>query len=134
MTGNKGGRPPSYTSVEELEKIVEDYFETETRPTLSGLAYHMGIDRKTLYNYSKSKEFFPTIKRARDKMIYLYEQMMIHDKDKNVTGIIFALKNWGWSDKTDITSGGETIRPILGGISDDSNNSNEQTSEVSEED
>ena len=54
-----GGRPPKYETVEELEKIIYEYFDEckkEKRPyTMSGLAYALGVDRRTLLNYSKDE-------------------------------------------------------------------------------
>ena len=135
MAKNKGARPPLWTDPKALEALIDLYFEEAVQPTLAGLAYSIGIDRGTLYNYEKKDEFFHTIKEARDRMLRVYEGLLIYQGKANVAGIIFALKNTGWSDKTDITSGGEAIRPILGGITkDDSNTSDNETGETSKED
>ena len=134
MSKHPGGRPKKYTNEEDLAKDIDRYFKEETKPTLSGLAYFLDMDRQTLYNYAKDEQFFDTIKKARNRMVNLYEQWLLHNpKDKSITGIIFALKNWGWSDKTDITSGGEKIKPILGGISDDSNTSDNKAEQAPQE-
>ena len=82
-----GGRPPLYTDVEELETLIEAYFESpevkfthkETgqvinRPTMSGLAIALDMDRKSLYNYSKKEKFFPTINKARARVEAALEQ------------------------------------------------------------
>jgi len=101
-----GGRPKLYTNVDELSVIVEDYFDTEAMmkmgdneifaPTMSGLAYHLDMDRKSLLNYSKDEKFFPTIKKARERVHKALEQRLYGN---NVTGIIFNLKNnFGWKD------------------------------------
>lgn len=105
-----GGRPPIWTSPQILQKLIENYFTSEKLPTLSGLAYSLDISRSTLYNYAEKDEFLDTIKKARARIEMIYEGMMIHG-GANVTGVIFALKNMGWADKTDIdhTSKGEKI-------------------------
>lgn len=102
----KVGRPKLFTDVSEVEAIIEDYFETDAfmgegdnrvyAPTMSGLAYHLGMDRKSLLTYSKDELFLPTIKRARDRVAVALEQRLFGN---NVTGIIFNLKNnFGWKD------------------------------------
>ncbi len=105
------GRPLKFNSVKELDDAIEAYFNDlqNTRKTLSGLAVFLGCDRKTLYNYKERDEFFPSIKKALAFMETIYEEKMIYDGSP--TGVIFALKNFGWSDKTetDITTGGEKI-------------------------
>lgn len=132
MAGDiKEGRPPTWTNPEVLKKLVDNYFENEKEPTLSGLALALDIDRKTLYNYSLKDEFFPIIKKARDKVEKRYEDILIN-KDRP-TGVIFALKNMGWADRTetDITSGGEKIIPL---IDVRNNHSNSEVEESPKED
>lgn len=100
------GRKKKYTDVDEVEAIIADYFDTEAymgegdnrmfAPTMSGLAYHLDIDRKTLLNYSHEDLFFLTIKKARERVHKALEQRLYGN---NVTGIIFNLKNnFGWKD------------------------------------
>jgi hypothetical protein len=107
-----GGRPMIWNKPEDLQKQVDEYFLSTDRWTLSGLAVHIGIDRKTLYNYEDRDEFFHIIKKARDKVESIYEERAIYEN--NPTGVIFALKNMGWSDKveskSDVTVKG--IKPI----------------------
>lgn len=102
----ESGRPKLFTSSDEVESIIEDYFETSAymgegdnkifAPTMSGLAYHLGMDRRTLLEYSKDDVFSPTIKRARERVHQALEQRLYGN---NVTGIIFNLKNnFGWKD------------------------------------
>lgn len=92
-----GGRPPLWTEPSELEKLVNDYFQSTKRPTLSGLALHLGIERKTLYNYEEKDEFLHIIKKARERVEAIYEERTIYEP--NPTGVIFALKNMGWTDR-----------------------------------
>lgn len=134
-TGNKEGRPPLWTDPKVLQKLVDNYFETEKNVTLSGLAEALDISRSSLYNYGEKDGFLDIIKKARRKVEKRYEEHLIYSNQP--TGVIFALKNMGWSDKieTDLTSGGEKIRPLLGGISrDESSNSDKETSDTPKED
>ena len=102
-----GGRPRLFNTVEELEvKIQEfyDYCELKEVPlTFERLATFIGIDRKTIYNYEQKDEFFPTIKRVRDKI-----QADIMERGMsgaiNPTFGIFCLKNYGYTDKQEISS------------------------------
>ncbi len=110
--GEGGGKPLMYKTVEQLKAVVDDYFETEAyigegdnrmyAPTMSGLAMHLGMDRRTLLDYSKRDKFLPTIKKARTKIGVALEQRLYLN---NVAGIIFNLKNnFNWKDKTELSS------------------------------
>lgn len=125
-----GGRPPLFSNELELRTAIEGYFEyikgeTGERmvqvknkdggvdyekeiytirfpepPTITGLAYHLGFSsRQSFYDYEKDGEFSYTIKRSRLKIENEYEKALHHNSP---TGAIFALKNFGWSDKQEI--------------------------------
>jgi len=102
------GRPPAYSSEEELQAKIEEYFVTLlapffdengiqigtrwiNKPTVGGLAVYLGIDRVTLHNYSKSDRFFNVIKRAKDLIHSFNEQMLT--EGKNPVGAINTLIN-----------------------------------------
>ena len=102
------GRPRAFKSVEEVEEKINAYFnyceEKEKPYTMSGLAYYLGIDRKTLLNYSKNEEYFHTIKKARDKVQMQLEENALSNK-ANPTFTIFNLKNnFDWKDKIEHSS------------------------------
>ena len=102
------GRPRAFKSVEEVEEKINAYFnyceEKEKPYTMSGLAYYLGIDRKTLINYSKNEEYFHTIKKARDKVQMQLEENALSNK-ANPTFTIFNLKNnFDWKDKIEHSS------------------------------
>lgn len=115
-----GGRPLIWDSPEKLQEMVDKYFESTDRWTLSGLAVFLGIDRQTLYNYKDRDQFFDIIKNARDRVESIYEERAIYEA--NPTGVIFALKNMGWTDRmaNDITTGGEKINPPIKWVDGDS--------------
>lgn len=82
--------------------------------TVAGLAVYLDCSEETLLNYEKEKtnrkEFFGTIKRAKDK-IYAYKAEYLYS-GKNPTGAIFDLKNnYGYADKQEVdhTSKGKRI-------------------------
>lgn len=113
--GNDGGRPALFNSPQELQSMVDAYFngganlrEYPTAVgivkihvyTISGLTYFLGFNsRSTFYEYENKVEFSDIIKKARLRIEMNYEENLI---DKACTGSIFALKNMGWSDKTEI--------------------------------
>ena len=102
------GRKPIYTTEEELQAEIEDYFNSllvtvydekgiqvglkwRNKPTVGGLAVHLGIDRMTMHNYSKSDRFFDTIKKAKD-LIHSFNEHMLTE-GKNPVGAINTLIN-----------------------------------------
>lgn len=105
---NKVGRPLKFQTVEELEEQIKKYYERcelkEKPLTMSGLACWLGIDRRTLVNYSKKEEFFPTISTARAIVQADMEERALNG-DSNATMSIFSFKNnFGWNDKQEIES------------------------------
>lgn len=114
MTTKELGRPPVYSTAEELSLKIEEFFEAPpTRKvvtngvpvdmpviTMSGLAFHLGFaSRQSLYDYEKNEDFSYIIKRARLFIESEYEGRL---HQSNPTGSIFALKNMGWSDKQEL--------------------------------
>ena len=113
--GNDGGRPAMYETAEDLQAKIDEYFgggankrtyATLAGPistsvyTVSGLAYFLGFSsRQSFYDYENRIEFSDNIKRARLRIEISYEENLL---DKACTGSIFALKNMGWSDKSEI--------------------------------
>lgn len=133
------GRPPIHTDPNEVDRLIEDYFEWikgegEDRfrsvknkdgdlvdqlywhwirepepPTVTGLALHLGFCDKKSLYDYAAK---PEFLHSIKKGLSKIEQA--HEKalfgDK-CTGNIFALKNMGWDDKrnVDVTSGNMPI-------------------------
>ncbi len=105
----------AFKTVEELEEKVESFFTSEDAfiinykdgeedkifaPTMAGLALHLGVDRRTIVNYSNKEEYFPTIRKARARIESHLEKKLYGN---NVTGLIFNLKNnFDWKDKSEV--------------------------------
>jgi hypothetical protein len=132
------GRPPKYETPEEMQRIIDLYFLAckvhqtgntdllkpcsdedlwiindidDGHPTISGLAYTLGMSTEALRNYEAKEEFLATVKKAKQRVeMYLAQNLF----GANVTGVIFNLKNnHGWKDKTeqaiDLTSAGKPV-------------------------
>ncbi len=109
--GNNGGRPPKYKTAEEVFKKCKGYFdsciELEEKATITGLALFLGFAaRSSLYDYANKEEFSYVIKNA----------MLVIENSYENSGTafdIFALKNMGWSDKTEVdhTTKGKEVGP-----------------------
>lgn len=117
------GRPPIFETVEELESKINQYFNEGVKirtviigkppnqqaievpiPTITGLCYYCGFEsRQSFYDYEKNEDFSYTIKRARLFIEQEYEEQL---SVGNTVGAIFALKNMGWKDKTEIEQSG----------------------------
>lgn len=120
------GRPRLYDNPEDMQKDIQEYFDScwqykfnkdgevvvdeygnpilmQSKPyTMSGLARAIGMDRRTLLNYEKRDEFFPTIKEAR-KLIEEYAESRLYDSNGS-RGAMFNLQNNfdDWRDKKEI--------------------------------
>lgn len=94
----KVGQPLKYKTVEELQMLIDKYFESTPFDewTITGLALALGTYRQTLLNYEGKPEYMDTIKRAKQMVENSYE---IDLKKKGHSGSIFALKNFNWRDK-----------------------------------
>lgn len=108
---NPVGRPRILQSVETAISLIDLYFQTNPeKPTISGLALHLGFaDRKSLMDYiDREDEFSLPIKKAVGRIEEEHEKRLYGEK---CTGSIFWLKNKGWTDSHDVTSGGKPITP-----------------------
>lgn len=120
----KTGRPPAYSTPEEMQKKIDKYFEDcegellqdengkpvlnkygipvrigYRPPTVTGLALALGFTgRQALLNYQAKPSFVDTVTRAKSR-IEQYTEERLFDKD-GVQGAKFSLKNnfKGWSE------------------------------------
>lgn len=113
------GKPRKFSSVKKLVDKIDEYFDQGVKqkevlvgrppnqkkvnlkvPTVTGLAIFLGFEsRQSFYDYGKNKKYSYTIKRARLFIENEYEEQL---QVGNVTGAIFALKNMGWRDVSEI--------------------------------
>lgn len=125
-----GGRPPYFESAEEMQKLIDAYFEEcdgkpfldkdgnpvrnrdgkiikdDRRPyTVTGLALALGFtSRQALLNYEGKEEFVDTITRAKAR-VERYSEERLYDNN-GANGAKFALANnfRGWTEKQQIDS------------------------------
>jgi len=98
--GNNGGAPPTFEGPEQLEEKCLKYFEhcikDKVKQTITGLTLYVGFcSRSSWDDYSKKKEFSYIVKRAKLTVENSYEE-------HGGTIDIFALKQMGWKDRTEI--------------------------------
>lgn len=135
-----GGRPPVFESPEEMQEMISAYFNGGMRyrkivtgsgdnrrvewipvVTITGLCLYLGFDsRQSFYDYEKKPEFSYTIKKARMFIESEYEEILATTGN---AGAIFALKNFGWKDRSEIEMSGdfELTRTKIKDFLDDTN-------------
>ena len=61
------GRPKKYNSPEQMQKVLEEYFNTCTKKnipfTITGICIALNLSREALRLYEKDEKFFDTIKQ-----------------------------------------------------------------------
>jgi hypothetical protein len=103
-----GGRPLKFKSVKHLQDQIDAFFlkcETDKLPyTITGLALALDTSRETLCDYEGKDEYSDAIKRAK-LMCQNYAEQRLY-MGGQAAGPIFALKNFGWSDKHEVEHSG----------------------------
>jgi hypothetical protein len=106
------GRPPIYETVDDILPVMQEWLDSLQRgekPTITGLCIALGFESKdTLYAYRDKPEFSYPIKKCLLFVENGYEKAL---RENAAAGSIFALKNMGWKDKTEVDnniSGGLT--------------------------
>jgi hypothetical protein len=99
------GRPPKYTSPDEIIAIAKAYFEEcdkKLRPyTVTGLANSLGMTRQGLIDYGNKDEFADTVKGLKQIVEQYLEEKLLSGTP--CTGAIFSAKNnFGWRDQTEV--------------------------------
>lgn len=125
------GRPKKYNNAEEMQKVIDEYFNGCQKPvkifnkdlgkyitvtdekgnieyeqykpyTITGLANALNMSIQDLINYEKDNEFFDTITRAKRK-VEQYVEERLFDKD-GANGAKFNLANnfSRWKDKQEV--------------------------------
>lgn len=125
MSDNKMGKPLKFKTVEELQKKIDDYFyscDEENDPiTITGLALALDTTRETLCDYEEKDAYSDTIKKAKLRVQHAYEKRLVK---RGNGGDIFALKNFGWKDKSEVDNT-LNIKSALVGFSDGNGESND---------
>ena len=101
-----GGRPRKYSSPEEMQVLIDQYFkdcdEKEIPKTIYGLALALDMTYEGLSTYGTRDEYSATIKRAKDTIINEVETRG-HLSKANPAFAIFWLKNVAkWADKSEV--------------------------------
>lgn len=131
MGKHPGGRPPKFTSAEDMQKLIDEYFKEcegtlltdhngdpmvdkwgipimlgQKPPTVPGLALALGFNsRQSLLNYKAKAEFVDVITRAKTRLEQ-YAAERLYDRD-GAKGAQFTLAvHYGWRVNTD-SDGGE---------------------------
>ena len=133
----------AFTSEEELEAAIEDYFQSlrvfideieekpdgtkTTRkvelepepPTMAGLAHHLGVVRNTIWNYGMKDDFGHVIARAKNRLA-MYSERSLFDQRK-ANGAKFSLEvNHGYGREADLGGqGGEFSMKVIPPASSD---------------
>lgn len=109
-----GGRPPKYSTLEQLTEIADKYFQDTPKNewTVTGLALALDMSREQLMDYQDKDKFAYTIKKYKMMVQQAYEEDL---RKKGRSGDIFALKNFGWTDQrqVDLTSKGQSLTGLL---------------------
>lgn len=110
------GRPKKIGSPEEFTRRAEKYFEgcdkIDERPTLTGLCMALGIcSRQELMDYQHYPDYSDAVKAAKLYVEHCYERKLGADGVPQA-GIIFALKNFGWTDQQKVEISGPDQGPV----------------------
>ena len=96
---------------EEFRELADSYFDQcrqdDDPLTMTGLVLHLGFcSRQSLYDYGLLPEYKSAVARAKLMVEHGYELKLHSEK---VVGPIFALKNFGWSDKQEIITSEKVV-------------------------
>lgn len=94
----------------QVELRIRQYFEqcvgNDMKPTVSGMALALGVDRKTLYDWSRGNyrdvTHSPIVKKAMNVLDALWEDYMMNGKINPVSGIFLGKNHFGYTDKQEI--------------------------------
>lgn len=122
------GRPTAFSSLEQLEKDLDEYIElcgrTDTTPTVASAALWLDCDRDTIYNHANNPNsiFFGTCKRIINMCHVSLENRAIGNGMNSVLYMFLGKNYFGLKDDKNIT-----VTPNTG---DSSTNSQETMSAI----
>ena len=116
----KVGRKKLYNTVEEMQPIIDQYFNdcddkrevvTDEKTgrskllyepyTVSGLCIALNMCRETLGDYQRDELFSDTIKKAKHKIENWLEKNSLMGVTNPAVSIFNLKNNFGWTDKTE---------------------------------
>lgn len=103
--------PIDISDPKQVEERIYWYFgnceENDMKPTVTGMANALGVDRKTLYDWSRGNlrnvTHTPIVKKAYQLLEELWEDYMQNGKINPVSGIFLGKNHFGYADKQEIT-------------------------------
>jgi len=96
----KTGRPLRFKTPAALEKVITKYLDETPREewTVTGLCLSCNMTKTLMNDYEKREGFDEVVSIAKLKVENAYELSL---RKNGRAGDIFALKNFGWKDKTE---------------------------------
>lgn len=110
------GRPKEYDPIKignEVIKFIATCKKQFYLPTIEGLAVHLTVARSTLYEWGNT---YPEFSDILEQLKALQASMLIQNGLKgeyNPTITKLMLTKHDYTDKQDVTTGGEPITPML---------------------
>lgn len=102
---------------ERLDWYFNHCIEDDMKPTVTGMANCLGIDKTTLWSWRtgecRAATHSPLIKKAYKLLEELWEGYMLSGKVNPASGIFLGRNHWGYQDKVDVV-----IRPADSSESD----------------
>lgn len=91
---------------ERLQWYFNHCTEDDMKPTVTGMANSLGIDKRTLYSWKagecRGQTHSPLIKKAYDMLETLWEEYMLNNKVNPASGIFLGRNHWGYQDKVEV--------------------------------
>jgi hypothetical protein len=90
-----------FKTPKDVEMLFNDYFNATPKEewTITGVCLHCHIHKDTFYEYCKRDDYKDVFNRARLMVENAYELSL---RKNGRAGDIFALKNFGWTDKQEV--------------------------------
>jgi hypothetical protein len=94
-----------FESPEQMQSLIDGYFNSVTSEeiTLTGLCLALDTNKQTLANYQEKPEYKHILEMAKLRIENAYEKSL---RKSGRSGDIFALKNFGWTDKQEVEHSG----------------------------
>ncbi|MDR3693388.1 terminase small subunit [Mucilaginibacter sp.] len=109
-----GGAPQNKRkskSKTETAEISEEAVNEPQPATMSGLALFLGFHSLAGFeDHAQNGEFATALQRARLRMLAIYERRLLQ---QSPTGVMFALKSFGWDDRAGNKTGREIVPKTL---------------------